>query len=149
MDRYETQLQKYAALSKNKDPTVWRDEAVRLHEARKVYVHLSGQHMMRVVNFRGLLSNLLVERLSSNMKTKEAFDELSHVWKDLNSSIVRWKQWLVDVSNTFYCLDTSILLLTNIEYRINKLASMNYASCSKYENEWKVNISNLCNHAKN
>ena len=98
MDRYETQLQKYAALSKNKDPTVWRDEAIRLHEARKVYVHLSGQHMMRVVNFRGLLANLLVERLSSNMKTKEAFDELSHVWKDLNSSIGRWKQWLVDVS---------------------------------------------------
>ncbi|CDH50646.1 transcription factor [Lichtheimia corymbifera JMRC:FSU:9682] len=100
LDRYETQLQKYAALSKNKDPTVMRDEAVRLHDARKVYVHLSGQHMMRVVNFRGLLANLLVERFSSNMQTKEAFDELSHVWKDLNSSIGRWKQWLVDDQQT-------------------------------------------------
>lgn len=79
-----------------------RDEAIRLHDARKVYVHLSGQHMMRVVNFRGLLANLLVERFSSNMQTKEAFDELSHVWKDLNSSIGRWKQWLVDVSKWLF-----------------------------------------------
>ncbi|KAI9321203.1 hypothetical protein BX666DRAFT_2023358 [Dichotomocladium elegans] len=100
LERYESQLQKYASLAKSKDPSIRREEAVRLHDTRKTYVHLSGQHSMRIVNFRGLLSNLMVERLSKRMESKDAFDELSHAWKDLNSSIGRWKQWLVDDQQT-------------------------------------------------
>lgn len=98
MDQYESQLQRYAALGKSKDPILLRDEAELLHDARKEYIQLSGQHTVRVVNFRGLLANLLVERISTSSKPQNNFEDLAQIWNHIHTSIAGWRQWLIDVS---------------------------------------------------
>ncbi|KAI8139083.1 hypothetical protein BJV82DRAFT_628160 [Fennellomyces sp. T-0311] len=100
LDRYESQLQKYAALGKSKDPVLLRDEAELLHDARKEYVQLSGQHTVRVVNFRGLLANLLVDRISSSSTPQNTFEDLAQIWNHINTAIAGWRQWLIDDQQT-------------------------------------------------
>lgn len=96
MDKYEVQLAKYSALSKSKEPSSIREEAFRLHEARKEYVRMSGQHVLRILNFRSSLEHCLVERFSSVTLAHKDFYNDIQIWANLDAAVSFWRQWLTD-----------------------------------------------------
>lgn len=100
LERYEAQLAKYSALHKTKEPSAIREEAFRLHEARKEYVRMSGQHVLRILNFRSLLEHCLVERFSSATVAHKVFYDDIQVWAKLEVALSYWKQWLMDDKST-------------------------------------------------
>lgn len=113
MEKYEVQLAKYSSLSKTKEPSSIREEAFRLHEARKEYVRMSGQHLLRILNFRSLLEHCLVERFSSvTMAHKDFYNDIQ-VWANLDAALSFWKQWLADVSITLQKCPPQIVLNLN------------------------------------
>lgn len=89
---------KYSTLSKTKEPSSIREEAYRLHEARKEYVKMSGQHVLRVLNFRSLLEHCLVEKFTDATLSQRDFYSDVQIWANLDAALTYWKQWLVDVS---------------------------------------------------
>ncbi|RCI05514.1 SNF1-interacting protein [Rhizopus stolonifer] len=96
LEKYDTQLAKYSSINKTKDPSSIREAAFRLHEARKEYVRMSGQHVLRILNFRSMLERLLIERFSrATMAQKRFYDEIQ-IWTNLDAALSYWKQWLVD-----------------------------------------------------
>ncbi|KAI8976095.1 hypothetical protein BDB01DRAFT_853390 [Pilobolus umbonatus] len=96
LEKYESQLAKYSALSKSKEPSSIREEAFRLHEARKLYVKMSGQHTLRILNLRSLLEHTIVDRFSAASMAYENFYDDVQIWTHLNTVISSWKQWLID-----------------------------------------------------
>ncbi|GAN01488.1 transcription factor [Mucor ambiguus] len=96
MEKYESQLAKYSGLSKSKEPSSVREEAFRLHEARKEYVKMSGQHVLRILNFRSLLEHCLVERFTAATVAHKDFYKDIQVWANLDAALSYWKQWLMD-----------------------------------------------------
>ncbi|KAG2205633.1 hypothetical protein INT46_003460 [Mucor plumbeus] len=101
LERYDAQLYKYTAQSKTKEASAVREEAFRLYEARKSYVRMSGQHVVRILHFRSLLEHFLVERfsLASSFHLKD-FEGGSDSWSKLQSKLISWKQWLLDDKDT-------------------------------------------------
>ncbi|KAL9548325.1 hypothetical protein MBANPS3_005731 [Mucor bainieri] len=101
LERYDAQLSKYTAQSKSKEASAVREEAFRLYEARKSYVRMSGQHVVRILHFRSLLEHFLVERfaLASSFHLKD-FEGGSDSWSKLQSKLISWKQWLLDDKDT-------------------------------------------------
>lgn len=91
-------MAKYSAIHKTKEPSSIREEAFRLHDARKEYVKLSGQHVLRVLNFRSLLEHCLVERFSEATLAQRDFYKDIQLWANLDAALDYWKQWLKDVS---------------------------------------------------
>ncbi|KAI8346774.1 hypothetical protein BD560DRAFT_439570 [Blakeslea trispora] len=90
-ERYETQLAKYSAINKSKDPSSIREAAFRLHEARKQYVRMSGQYMLKVLGFRSLLERHLFERFSkATIAQKRFFDDIQ-IWTNLDAALSYWK----------------------------------------------------------
>ncbi|KAI9321723.1 hypothetical protein BX666DRAFT_2023819 [Dichotomocladium elegans] len=101
LERYESQLYRYTAQSKAKEASAVREEAFRLHEARKAYVRMSGQHVIRILQFRSVLEHCLVDCFSSaTLAHSHDFDGGKQVWTKLDSSLASWKQWLVDDRST-------------------------------------------------
>ncbi|KAL0094082.1 hypothetical protein F4703DRAFT_1924803 [Phycomyces blakesleeanus] len=101
LERYEAQLAKYTAQSKTKEASAVREEAFRLHEARKSYVRMSGQHVLRILHFRSILEHCLVEHFSAaTLAHLSDLDGGTRVWQKLDSSLASWKQWLVDDKET-------------------------------------------------
>ncbi|CEP07785.1 hypothetical protein [Parasitella parasitica] len=97
MEKYENQLAKYSGLGKSKEPSAIREEAFRLHEARKEYVRMSGQHVLRVLNFRSTLEHCLVERFTAATVAHKDFYKDIQVWANLDAALSYWKQWLIDL----------------------------------------------------
>lgn len=102
MEKYESQLAKYSALGKTKEPSAVREEAFRLHEARKEYVGMSGQHVLRILNFRSTLEHCLVERFTAATAAHKDFYKDIQVWANLDAALSYWKQWLIDVNYNSY-----------------------------------------------
>ncbi|ORX45898.1 hypothetical protein DM01DRAFT_1311533, partial [Hesseltinella vesiculosa] len=101
LERYEAQLNKYATQSKTKEVSALREEAFRLHEARKYYIHMSGQHVVRMLHFRSDLEHTLVDLFSgATMAHFKDFDGGMHVWQKLDHQLASWKQWIVDDKDT-------------------------------------------------
>ncbi|SAL98337.1 hypothetical protein [Absidia glauca] len=101
LERYEAQLTKYSSQSNSKEVSALREEAFRLHEARKCYVHMSGQHVVRLLQFRSALEHTLVEQFSAaTLAHLNDFDGGMNVWLKLDNHLASWKQWLVDDKNT-------------------------------------------------
>ncbi|KAI8641777.1 hypothetical protein BD408DRAFT_433004 [Parasitella parasitica] len=96
MEKYENQLAKYSGLGKSKEPSAVREEAFRLHEARKEYVRMSGQHLLRILNFRSTLEHCLVERFTAATVAHKDFYKDIQVWANLDAALSYWKQWLID-----------------------------------------------------
>ncbi|KAI9301593.1 hypothetical protein BJ944DRAFT_252193 [Cunninghamella echinulata] len=101
LERYEAQLSKYSSQSKSKEVSALREEAFRLHEARKYYVHMSGQHVVRMLQFRSALEHTLVEHFSAaTLAHLNDIDGSMQVWQKLDVQLESWKQWLVDDKST-------------------------------------------------
>ncbi|KAI9494450.1 hypothetical protein BDB00DRAFT_818072 [Zychaea mexicana] len=101
LERYEAQLYKYTSQSKTKEPSAVREEAFRLHEARKAYTRMSGQHVVRMLQFRSMLEHCLVESFSSAMMAHfQDVDAEKQVWSKLDAGLNAWKQWLIDDRKT-------------------------------------------------
>ncbi|KAG0170006.1 SNF1-interacting protein [Apophysomyces sp. BC1015] len=101
LERYEAQLVRYTSQNKTKEASAVREEAFRLHETRKSYVRMSGQHVLRILHFRSLLEHVLVERFSSaTMAHMTDLDGTTEVWQKLDTSLASWRQWLIDDKDT-------------------------------------------------
>ncbi|KAG2234954.1 hypothetical protein INT48_005108 [Thamnidium elegans] len=96
LEQYESQLLKYSNIHKTKEPSSIREEAFRLHETRKEYVKMSGQHVLRILNFRSLLEHCLVERFSAATLAQRDFYNDIQLWANLDAALAYWKQWLED-----------------------------------------------------
>ncbi|CEP12823.1 hypothetical protein [Parasitella parasitica] len=101
LEKYDAQLSKYTAQSRTKEASAVREEAFRLYEARKAYVRMSGQHVVRILHFRSLLEHFLVERfsLASSFHLKD-IEGASDSWSKLQTKLISWKQWLLDDKDT-------------------------------------------------
>jgi hypothetical protein len=105
LERYEAQLYKYTAQSKTKEASAVREEAFRLYETRKAYIRMSGQHVVRILNFRSLLEHFLVERFSlATASHLKDFEGGADSWSKLQPSLIAWKQWLLDVTIQVSCI---------------------------------------------
>ena len=92
-------MNKYATQSKTKEVSALREEAFRLHEARKYYIHMSGQHVVRMLHFRSDLEHTLVDLFSgATMAHLNDFGGGVQVWQKLDHQLASWKQWIVDVN---------------------------------------------------
>ncbi|KAI9487540.1 MAG: hypothetical protein EXX96DRAFT_535688 [Benjaminiella poitrasii] len=122
LERYEAQLYRYTSQSKAKEASAVREEAFRLYEARKSYVRMSGQHVVRILHFRSILEHFLVERftLATNFHLKE-FEGGSDSWLKLQSNLISWKQWLSDDKDT-------------CNYQLHQLQTSRITTESKYLN---------------
>lgn len=104
LERYESQLYKYTSQSKTKEASAIREEAFRLYEARKAYVRMSGQHVIRAIHFRSLLEHFLVEKFTlATLYHLKDFNGSSDSWSNIETNLSSWKQWLIDVSLYFFC----------------------------------------------
>lgn len=59
---------------------------------------MSGQHVLRILNFRSLLEHCLVERFSAATLAQRDFYNDIQLWANLDAALAYWKQWLEDVS---------------------------------------------------
>lgn len=60
---------------------------------------MSGQHVVRLLQFRSALEHTLVEQFSAaTLAHLNDFDGGMNVWLKLDNHLASWKQWLVDVS---------------------------------------------------
>ncbi|KAI8053664.1 uncharacterized protein B0P05DRAFT_561481 [Gilbertella persicaria] len=120
LEKYEAQLYKYAGQSKTKEASAVREEAFRLYEARKAYVRMSGQHVVRILHFRSLLEHFLVDIFSSatNSHLKD-FEGSSGSWTKLQANLSSWKRWLLDDKET-------------CSYQLNRLQSSRITLENKY-----------------
>ncbi|KAI7855698.1 hypothetical protein BDC45DRAFT_544871 [Circinella umbellata] len=101
LERYEAQLYKYTSQSKTKEPSAIREEAFRLHEVRKAYTRMSGQHVIRMLQFRSMLEHCLVESFSAaTLAHFHDVDGGKQVWSKLDAGLNSWKQWLIDDRKT-------------------------------------------------
>ncbi|KAI9268822.1 hypothetical protein BDA99DRAFT_546152 [Phascolomyces articulosus] len=101
LERYEAQLYKYTSQSKTKEASAIREEAFRLHEARKAYTRMSGQHVIRMLQFRSMLEHCLVESFSAaTLAHFHDVDGGKQVWSKLDAGLNAWKQWLIDDRKT-------------------------------------------------
>ncbi|KAI9025139.1 hypothetical protein CLU79DRAFT_833800 [Phycomyces nitens] len=100
LEQYEIQLSRYSTQGKNKEPSALREEAFRLYEARKAYIHMSGEHVVRIIKFRSLLEHCLVERFSAATTAHKEYDVDRQLWDNLDTMLVSWRQWLVDDKRT-------------------------------------------------
>ncbi|CAO3658004.1 unnamed protein product [Rhizopus stolonifer] len=101
LERYENQLFKYTSQSKAKEASAIREEAFRLYEARKSYVRMSGQHVVRVLHFRSLLEHFLVEKFTlATLYHLKDFGGGLDSWSKIETNLTSWKQWLIDDRDT-------------------------------------------------
>lgn len=70
---FDSEVAKYAAQTKTKEPSSLREDAFKLHEARKLYLKASMDFCIQAPNFRASLDKILVRVCSDQ-------------WKDLRSS---------------------------------------------------------------
>ncbi|KAI8060354.1 hypothetical protein BC940DRAFT_337637 [Gongronella butleri] len=123
LERYEAQLNKYATQSKTKEVSALREEAFRLHEARKYYIHMSGQHVVRMLHFRSDLEHTLVDLFSgATMAHLNDFGGGVQVWQKLDHQLASWKQWIVDDKDT-------------CNYQLHKLQTMRRELENEYINQ--------------
>lgn len=106
-------MYKYTSQSKTKEPSAIREEAFRLHEVRKAYTRMSGQHVIRMLQFRSMLEHCLVESFSAaTLAHFHDVDGGKQVWSKLDAGLNSWKQWLIDVS--FYLSYIIIIIVVII-----------------------------------
>jgi hypothetical protein len=61
---------------------------------------MSGQHVVRLLQFRSALEHTVVERFSAaTLAHLDDFDGGIPVWQKLDNQLASWKQWLLDVSS--------------------------------------------------
>ncbi|CAO3599851.1 unnamed protein product [Absidia cylindrospora] len=62
---------------------------------------MSGQHVVRLLQFRSSLEHTVVEHFSSaTLAHLNDFDGGMHVWQKLDNHLASWKQWLLDDKST-------------------------------------------------
>ncbi|KAI7892149.1 uncharacterized protein EV154DRAFT_419104 [Mucor mucedo] len=61
---------------------------------------MSGQHVLRVLNFRSLLEHCLVEKFTDATLSQRDFYSDVQIWANLDAALTFWKQWLVDEKYT-------------------------------------------------
>ncbi|CAO3668979.1 unnamed protein product [Rhizopus stolonifer] len=95
LDKYETQLNRYFALSKQKEASALREDAFQMHELRKLYVKQSGDHFIKLISFKSQIEHLLVECFSNTMNAHiEDIEESKRSFASIKSKLPGWIHWL-------------------------------------------------------
>lgn len=92
---------------------------------------MSGQHVLRILNFRSLLEHCLVERFSAATLAQRDFYNDIQLWANLDAALAYWKQWLEDVSIQIRKKSAFFILLNYNMYacfRINSHVHISYIS---------------------
>lgn len=95
LDKYETQLNRYNVLSKQKEASALREDAFQMYELRKLYIRNSSDHFAKLVSFKANLEILLIECFSGALSSQiEEIDESAYTCSSARSKLAGWKQWL-------------------------------------------------------
>ncbi|KAI8337075.1 hypothetical protein BC941DRAFT_426643 [Chlamydoabsidia padenii] len=97
---YEDILSRHAALDNNNDPTLMDDITQQLDAARKKYIEMSSEHVIRIVKLRHGLEHCLVEQYSATTNARKDFYNDAQVWKQLNTILFSWTDWLAEDKRT-------------------------------------------------
>lgn len=119
---------------------------------------MSGQHVVRILQFRSLLEHCLVDSFSSaTLAHFHDFDGGKQVWAKLDSSLAAWKQWLVDVSCLslslhiyIYAMGECSLMLSFEMYKKKRIGAHAIISCTdskRLASSSRLNISNKPSHS--
>ncbi|GAN05638.1 hypothetical protein MAM1_0097d05110 [Mucor ambiguus] len=95
LDKYETQLNRYNVLSKQKEASALREDAFQMYEMRKLHVKSSSDHFTKLVSFKANLEIVLIECFSGALRSHiEDIDESAYSCTAARSKLDGWKQWL-------------------------------------------------------
>ncbi|KAG2216022.1 hypothetical protein INT46_007082 [Mucor plumbeus] len=95
LDKYETQLNRYNVLSKQKEASALREDAFQMYELRKLYIRNSSDHFAKLVSFKANLEIMLIECFSGALSSQiEEIDESAYTCSSARSKLAGWKQWL-------------------------------------------------------
>lgn len=119
LDKYETHLNRYNVLSKQKEASALREDAFQMYELRKLYIRNSSDHFTKLVSFKANLEILLIECFSGALSSQiEEIDESAYTCSSARSKVAGWKQWL-DESKM-----TTRYQLSKIENRCTELQEL-------------------------
>ncbi|KAI8380980.1 uncharacterized protein BYT42DRAFT_643857 [Radiomyces spectabilis] len=96
LHQYESQLQKYASVSKSKDRSNLYEEQLQLYDARETYVRMSSQHVLRLFKFRSVFQQHLIEAFSAAADSYKDNYYHAEMWQNLSCTLAAWKQWLTE-----------------------------------------------------
>ncbi|CAO0795768.1 unnamed protein product [Mucor circinelloides] len=95
LDKYETQLNRYNVLSKQKEASALREDAFQMYELRKLYIRNSSDHFTKLVSFKANLEVVLIECFSGALGSHiEEIDESAYSCTSARSKLDGWRQWL-------------------------------------------------------
>ncbi|KAL9552880.1 hypothetical protein MBANPS3_003554 [Mucor bainieri] len=95
LDKYETQLNRYNVLSKQKEASALREDAFQMYEMRKLYTKASSDHFTKLVSFKAHLEIVLIECFSGALRSHiEDIDESAYSCTAARSKLDGWRQWL-------------------------------------------------------
>ncbi|ORZ07683.1 hypothetical protein BCR42DRAFT_426010 [Absidia repens] len=103
LTEYESALANYATLSNTrKDSAATINTTTQqLHQARKKYIEMSSEHITRIAKLRHDLEHTLVEQYSTTISSRKDFYNDAQVWKQLNSMLFSWADWLAEDKRTY------------------------------------------------
>lgn len=95
MDKYEAYINRYSALSKQKESSSLREDTFQMYEQRKLFVQSNASYFHRLISLKGNLENLLVECFSGALGAHlDEIDESANSCGLLRERLPGWKQWL-------------------------------------------------------
>ncbi|RUP48131.1 hypothetical protein BC936DRAFT_144927 [Jimgerdemannia flammicorona] len=120
LEKYESMLYRYNALSKTKEASALREDAFQLYEIRKSHIRVSAEYMLKITEFKAALEHMLVEQVSRMVKVfvregsgrgcvkfvngiqaEADYHEGSYeVYKSLRKPITQWRAWLGESKST-------------------------------------------------
>ncbi|CAO3595848.1 unnamed protein product [Absidia cylindrospora] len=103
LTEYESALANYATLSNTgKDSTTTINSTTQqLHTTRKKYIEMSSEHITRIAKLRHDLEHTLVEQYSTTISSRKDFYNDAQVWKQLNTMLFSWADWLAEDKRTY------------------------------------------------
>lgn len=77
---------------------------------------MSSEHVIRIVKLRHGLEHCLVEQYSATTTARKDFYNDAQVWKQLNTMLFSWTEWLAEVSRINH---TTITLSLSANHRVS------------------------------
>ncbi|ORY94894.1 hypothetical protein BCR43DRAFT_526032 [Syncephalastrum racemosum] len=101
MEKYQSQMNRYAALSRTKEPSALREDAFQTYDMRKQYTQACRVYYMQLVQFKANLEHTLVECFSGAMGAQiDETEEANQSCMQPRAMLPGWQQWLDESKET-------------------------------------------------
>ncbi|CAO3587414.1 unnamed protein product [Absidia cylindrospora] len=100
LKKYEGALARYADFNGDNGSPLLDSTTTQLDEARKTYVEMSSEHVLRIIKLRHELEHFLVQQFSTATTSRKEFYDDAQVWKQLDAILFSWTEWLAEDKRT-------------------------------------------------